>query len=831
MARDDSRCDAPGKQAKALLATEVARRCRLDVHARKRTGGYSPVKRPIGATDIARHVEDDRPLGCYLLKQDRTEVAVFDLDDHEGEVGWDGVVAAVAKVMAAALAAGVRPLPFRSGGGKGAHLWVNFDGPQKARNVRRLMAKVLAEIGFKDGTGGVINGEVEIFPKQDRVAQGEFGNLIALPGAGQSAPLHPQTLQPMEWDDLDVAAIMAQVSAAPPEAPEEDHHTASGEHPPGLMARVAKALTRIPADGYDPWLKVAFALKHRFGDGGFDLFDEWSATCPEKYTSTEETRRFWDRLKPDGRSTIGAIYRLAGGGDGEEYAPPERVFGDPWVEAAEVPSFPIDTLPEPVRRYVDVRSRALGGDPAGVAIVALAVAGGALDQRVLMLPKPGDDSWEVRPGRTWPLLVATSGSRKSWIVSRTIRPVQEAQRQARAEHREKVRAWKKAGSDPDQNPEDEKPPTYAYAAATVEKLVAGLSEQDRAGMLFTPDEASGFIDSWGQYSGRSKADEAFWLAAADGRPYLQGRIAAGDRYVPLLAATVILGIQDEMLGDIRKLANSGMLQRFSPIVLGPPRLSEAIEASDAYEAWDDLVNWLLSYPPRVFVADQEATAIFMDFEAYTLKIQGQKGLSLAFRSWVGKLGSVHASLALVFCLLRQFEYNQTRQGFLDGVEETRAELFGAEPKTRPKVSEVIKIDADRATRVVKAFLVPHALCFFEELLQNSSSREVLQRMVGYVLNAKDKSGAPKNRLTRSDFTNHIFALRDLKPRDLDDQIARLVNLGHLDPEFGPKGGPPIAWTVAPGLREHFAERAKIEAERQAEVTAMFADLRRGRGSG
>ena len=55
-------------------------------------------------------------------------------------------------------------------------------------------------------------------------------------------------------------------------------------------AELQLALNTIPADKYDTWYRVGMALQQLEwdrGDGtsiGFDLWCEWSATCPEKYS-------------------------------------------------------------------------------------------------------------------------------------------------------------------------------------------------------------------------------------------------------------------------------------------------------------------------------------------------------------------------------------------------------------------------------------------------------------------------------------------------------------------------------------------------------------------
>ena len=47
-----------------------------------------------------------------------------------------------------------------------------------------------ASCGLRDGSGGLKDKQVEVFPKQDHVADGKFGNMFVLPLAAQSMPLH-----------------------------------------------------------------------------------------------------------------------------------------------------------------------------------------------------------------------------------------------------------------------------------------------------------------------------------------------------------------------------------------------------------------------------------------------------------------------------------------------------------------------------------------------------------------------------------------------------------------------------------------------------------------
>jgi hypothetical protein len=68
---------------------------------------------------------------------------------------------------------------------------------------------------------------------------------------------------------------------------------------------------------------------------------------------------------------------------------------DPW-ERYVVPSFPLDTLPPHLARYVEYLSTSTGGDPAACAMAALAACSGAMDQEFALKMKRSGD-WYVKP--------------------------------------------------------------------------------------------------------------------------------------------------------------------------------------------------------------------------------------------------------------------------------------------------------------------------------------------------------------------------------------------------------------------------------------------------
>lgn len=74
-------------------------------------------------------------------------------------------------------------------------------------------------------------------------------------------------------------------------------------------ARVRDALLRIPAHDRDVWLRVGMALKSHFGERGRNLWDAWSATCPDKFDPKAQAK-VWRSFRRGGVG-IGTIFYLS----------------------------------------------------------------------------------------------------------------------------------------------------------------------------------------------------------------------------------------------------------------------------------------------------------------------------------------------------------------------------------------------------------------------------------------------------------------------------------------------------------------------------------------
>jgi putative DNA primase/helicase len=70
--------------------------------------------------------------------------------------------------------------------------------------------------------------------------------------------------------------------------------------------RARAALAAIPADDYGVWVDMAFALKHGFGDEGFEIWDAWSRTAGNY--SERAARTTWRSASASGGKTLATLF-------------------------------------------------------------------------------------------------------------------------------------------------------------------------------------------------------------------------------------------------------------------------------------------------------------------------------------------------------------------------------------------------------------------------------------------------------------------------------------------------------------------------------------------
>jgi putative DNA primase/helicase len=75
---------------------------------------------------------------------------------------------------------------------------------------------------------------------------------------------------------------------------------------PTNIDRLREALSFVPSDGRDTWLRMGMAIKSELGDSGFDLWDTWSQQA-DSYEA-KAARDVWKSIRAAGKVTVGTLF-------------------------------------------------------------------------------------------------------------------------------------------------------------------------------------------------------------------------------------------------------------------------------------------------------------------------------------------------------------------------------------------------------------------------------------------------------------------------------------------------------------------------------------------
>ena len=143
---------------------------------------------PLTNQDIYRHLEGKDENGCdviglYVVTSDnKCSFLCADFDDKNCTHGYKNDVLAFTSICRE------WRIPFsieRSRSGNGAHVWIFFDQHIPAYKARKLGNTILTE-AMKRNRRMTFDSYDRFFPNQDKVPEGAFGNLIALPLQGKA---------------------------------------------------------------------------------------------------------------------------------------------------------------------------------------------------------------------------------------------------------------------------------------------------------------------------------------------------------------------------------------------------------------------------------------------------------------------------------------------------------------------------------------------------------------------------------------------------------------------------------------------------------------------
>jgi predicted P-loop ATPase len=247
--------------------------------------GYKIVRKPLPSDFYERHASGKERFGVGFIRPgtDRCMAAMIDLDDHDGSIGLDAVDTLANDFVERLASEMIYGHAVRSAGGKGTNIWMIWDEPQQAAGVRAALLKVATDLGYKSGAAGITKKQVEIFPKQDSLEVGQFGNFGNIP------------MGDIVWaSSVPVEEVVVQAPAPAAEQPMLKPH------------EIDQLLAHIVNDentDYEHWITILAAI-HQVG-GTREQAEAWSKKSP-KHNQAEFDKKVKSFKRKAGGQVAGA---------------------------------------------------------------------------------------------------------------------------------------------------------------------------------------------------------------------------------------------------------------------------------------------------------------------------------------------------------------------------------------------------------------------------------------------------------------------------------------------------------------------------------------------
>jgi hypothetical protein len=129
--------------------------------------------RPLDADVVRMHLNGDVTINLYAINPETQRCKWVAIDGD-----FDGAVEALFKLQWELKQDGVEAAIESSR--RGGHLWIFAETPLLASECRIYIYNLALRLGVPIVGGGLKQG-IEVFPKQDRIEEGEFGNAIRAP--------------------------------------------------------------------------------------------------------------------------------------------------------------------------------------------------------------------------------------------------------------------------------------------------------------------------------------------------------------------------------------------------------------------------------------------------------------------------------------------------------------------------------------------------------------------------------------------------------------------------------------------------------------------------
>jgi Protein of unknown function (DUF3987) len=243
--------------------------------------------------------------------------------------------------------------------------------------------------------------------------------------------------------------------------------------------------------------------------------------------------------------------------------------------------------------------------------IALPVLASRIDSRTKLVINPGTDF--TVPAVRWCGLVGETGTMKSPVIKRLIKPmskhqheIAEVYKEVRREYELAHSSWK-ADKSKDKGDEPIAPPPMLdlfFSNFTIEAIVDAIQHYADKGYLIFNDELAQFIKSLDMYRGGKGADRQQWLTIWDAGGIKNNRKSSGSVFIPQVSISIIGGIQPQTIrnmisGDDSNL--DGLWHRFSYVELPETTIEPFTELSgDLTDELDKIYKALSEQPQQTY---------------------------------------------------------------------------------------------------------------------------------------------------------------------------------------------------------------------------------------
>jgi Protein of unknown function (DUF3987) len=589
-----------------------------------------------------------------------------------------------------------------------------------------------------------------------------------------------------------------------------------GESPSEYVFALATALRPSGAFTVTEFAQLVAVWEHR---------SETHADDFERYVS-----RAWNRNPaPLGGEGFDPVVLPAHGAEKIEWAAP----ADLWAARLEPIDLPAGVVPQAIECVARDQAKRLGVEAGACAAALVTAIGSLVPAGNKMQMRQIDTGWTVKP-ILWTALIGEPGSRKTPIWEYATKLVLAIEsnwaKQYAAERRDydrqsenKKRATKSAKAaapetktktqtfvPPPSNlledwPDVAREPVRRRKVvqdSTTEKLAEILSE-NADGLLLTMDELSGLFGGIDAYRTKGGKDRPFWLQAKEGGVSIIDRKSHDTLRVENTAISVLGGIQPSKLKKISaELAEDGMLQRFTPIIVKKIGNGEDAMPDRAYaDALEQIAAALVNAERSgLFKFSPEADCELHRMYAFQGAALAQPGTTPTLQQWIDKTAGEFGRLSLVFHFIEWF----ASPGGLAG------------DNLPPLISLAT---ARRARRFLTEFVYPHALVFHQSVLGRSQHEGHTTWIAGYIL-AQGLSV-----VTLRDIYKIYAPFKQPETRAaLASVMQGLEAYDWLSPCLSrQKDGRPTRWYVNTAAHVAFAERAAAERGARASVQASIRE--------